>query len=352
MSSFRQHRTHPILLAGALASVLVAAPAFALAGPTPCTDLPHADHPKATISQGPATAVFFLPDAANGYYRASRFDWSGVLPCLSYKGHTFFGEWFPHYDPMLNDAITGPVEEFRGEDGALGYDQARPGEPFVKLGVGVLRRIDDTPYKFGITYPLLDGGKWTTETHADSITFTQELKNPTGVAYRYRKIVRLERNGSVLALEHSLTNLGKQPIDTGVYDHDFFMLDGRTTGTGMRIHFAFPPHTVPPPSGPAEGALAPAAAIEGNDVVYKQMLAPHQTVSSYLGGYSQKASDFDITVSDTAGGLSVRETGDQPISKLYLWSIPTTVAPEAYIHLNIAPGATAHWTLHYEFRAP
>ena len=130
------------------------------------------------------------------------------------------------------------------------------------------------------------------------------------------------------------------------------MLDGRKTGVGMRVHFAFTPKTVPPPSGPPEGALEPAATIEGNDLVYKQDLARHQTVSSYLGGYSASPSDFDITVSDSTSGLSVRETGDQPISKLYLWSIPSTIAPEAYLHLNIAPGASAHWTLRYEFQAP
>ena len=37
----------------------------------------------------------------------------------------------------------------------------KPGGLFVKLGVGVLRKKDDSPYKFMYTYPLVDGGKWT-----------------------------------------------------------------------------------------------------------------------------------------------------------------------------------------------
>jgi hypothetical protein len=36
-------------------------------------------------------AVVFLPDKKNGYYRAARFDWSGILACASLNGHTFFG---------------------------------------------------------------------------------------------------------------------------------------------------------------------------------------------------------------------------------------------------------------------
>src|ERR1700733_12819430 len=77
------------------------------------------DCPKAEISNGAVQAVLYLPDAQKGYYRASRFDWSGVVPCLAYKGHTYFGVGFEHYDPMLADAIAGPVEEFRSQDGAL-----------------------------------------------------------------------------------------------------------------------------------------------------------------------------------------------------------------------------------------
>ena len=40
-----------------------------------CSTLPNADHPKAALSNGLVKAVVFLPDAKDGYYRASRFDW-------------------------------------------------------------------------------------------------------------------------------------------------------------------------------------------------------------------------------------------------------------------------------------
>ena len=333
-------------------ALLGPASACTFASPAACTNLPHGDHPQATLRQGATTAVIFLPDAKTGSYRASRFDWAGVVPCLDVRGHTFFGEWFPIYDPLLNDAITGPVEEFRSDDGALGYAQASPGQPFVKIGVGVLRRLNASPYQFGMTYPLLDGGQRSTSIAPDHVTFTQELHAPTGVAYRYQKTLRLEANGGSLALEHSLTNRGKQPIVTDVYDHDFYMLDGRPTGPGMRVHFAFRPKAIPPPTGKADGTLEPAATIQGSDLVYLQPLAPHQTAASYLGGYGQTAADYDITFSDSTSDLSVRQTADRPISRLYLWSIPTTVAPEAYIHLNIAPGATEHWTIRYTFHAP
>ena len=106
--------------------------AVAEAATSDCSAEMQTSYPKASISNGPVQAVLYLPDAKNGYYRASRFDWSGVVPCLAYKGHTYFGVWFSHYDPMIADAITGPVEVFRSADGALDYDQAKPDGLFVR----------------------------------------------------------------------------------------------------------------------------------------------------------------------------------------------------------------------------
>ncbi len=53
-----------------------------------------ADPPEAGISNGSIDAKLYLPDADRGYYRGTRFDWSGVIPSLRYKGHEYFGQWF------------------------------------------------------------------------------------------------------------------------------------------------------------------------------------------------------------------------------------------------------------------
>lgn len=311
-----------------------------------CNSIPHADHPKAILSNGELDALVFLPDTEHGYYRSTRFDWSGVIGCASFKGHTFWGEWFPRYDPLLNDSITGPVEEFRSEDGGLGYADARPGEIFVKIGVGTLRKIDDAPYKFGTAYPIVDTGKWTIRTGKRWIRFQHRLQSPTGIAYVYTKTVRLDKHGAILSLEHELKNTGRKPIVTDVYDHDFFMLDKQPTGPGMTVSFPFKPQIQASPDTNFNPSLAK---IDGNSVVYLKELQPHQTVAGYITGYSDKASDYDITVENKNTGIGVQQTSDSPIAKFYLWSIRTTISPEAYIHLDVAPGKTQSWKIHYRF---
>src|SRR5580704_16930683 len=168
----------------------------------PCASAAASDFPKAVLSNGSVKAVVYLPDAQKGYYRSTRFDWSGVVPCLAYKGHTYFGVWFKRYDPLLNDSITGPVEEFRSSDGlsSINYEEAKPGDLFLKPGVGVLRKVDDSPYKFGFAYPIVDPGKWTVTNTAHSVTFTHTLKGPSGFAYLYEKTLSIE--GSTMTLSH------------------------------------------------------------------------------------------------------------------------------------------------------
>jgi hypothetical protein len=324
-----------------------------------CADVPHGDHPKVLLTNGKLDALVFLPDSKNGYYRSTRFDWSGVVACVSLNGHKFFGEWFAQYDPLKNDSITGPVEEFRSDDGpmgndkpsrlpvkadAIGYKEAKPGETFLKPGVGVLRKLDDSAYQFGGAYPIVDTGTWRVKTTPRSVTFQQVLRGPGDYAYVYEKKLTIDRNEPVMTLEHSLKNSGKKAIETYVYNHDFFMLDGRPTGPGMVVHFKFQPKPL--------GDIGAAAKLEGNDLVYVDEVAPRKSVAGYLKGYSADVSDYDFKVEDTKSKLAIEQTSDHPLARLYFWSTQKTICPEGYIYLNVAPKMTSRWTLRYRFFAP
>src|SRR6266436_128247 len=133
------------------------------------------DYPQAKISNGQIRATLNLPDAKKGYYRGTRFDWSGVIENLEYAGHSYFGPFYEKFDPNVRDvdlktgvvagpisAISGPVEEFGGADDApQGYAEAKAGGTFIKIGVGVLRKPDESRYDHYTRYEIADPGKWT-----------------------------------------------------------------------------------------------------------------------------------------------------------------------------------------------
>jgi hypothetical protein len=303
--------------------------------------LPAADYPQAEITNGVIKAKLYLPDAAQGYYRGTRFDWAGVISSLEYKGHNYFGPWLAKHDPKLHDAIAGPVEEFRTNSSALGYDEAKPGEPFVKIGVGVLRKGNEERYAFTIPFEIIDAGKWSARTAKDGVEFTQTLSGIPGYGYVYQKRVRLTRGKPELVLEHTLRNTGSRDIETTVYNHNFFVLNNLPSGPGFAVGFPFELKATRDLRGLAE--------VSGKEVVYLKELEQGQSVGTDLTGFSADAKDYDIRFENRKAGAGARITGDHPIDSLYFWTARTTVCPEPYIRLRIEPGKETTWRIKYEF---
>jgi len=300
-----------------------------------------ADYPETTIRNGEIQAKILLPDPARGYYRGTRFDWSGVIASLQYKGHEYFGQWFEKYDPKLHDAIMGPVEEFRSADGGLGYAAAKVGETFVRIGVGTVRKPQEDQFQPFRTYDIVNGGKWAVSKGADRVEFTHTLTDGEGYAYVYRKVVSLTKGAPQLVIDHSLKNTGKKEIDTSVYDHNFFVIDGMPTGPDSSVTFPFELH--------AERELKGVAETRGGTVRYNRELAKGESVFTELQGFGNQAFDYDIRIENRKAGAGVHIVGDHPLEKVVYWSIRTTTCPEPYIHLNIPPGQEQRWRITYDF---
>jgi hypothetical protein len=297
--------------------------------------------PQLNISNGSVDANLYLPDLQSGYYRGTRFDWSGVISSLRYKGHEYFGQWFERYDPKTHDAIAGPVEEFLTRDAGLGYQDAKPGDGFIRIGVGVVRKPDEPAYQRFKTYEILDPGKRSLRNGPDWVEFTHELSSDTGYAYVYKKTVRLAKDKPVLTLEHTLRNTGRFAIETSVYDHNFFVIDGQPTGPNSVVRFPFEAH--------ATKSLQNLAEMRAGQLVYLQELEKGQSVFTELEGFGSMARDYDIRLENRKAGAGVRIVGDKPISKLVFWSIRTTFCPEPYIDLRVEPGSESAWKITYEF---
>jgi hypothetical protein len=313
--------------------------------------------PQAEITNGLLRANFYLPDPEKGYYRGTRFDWSGVINSLEYKGHQYYGPWFTKTDPKVIDfvfdgtdivagpcsATMGPVEEFSSDEKALGYDEAKAGGTFIKIGVGVLRKPDTSDYNPYHLYDIVDSGKWKVRTEGDSVEFTQELADPSsGYAYAYTKAVRLVNGKPEMVLEHSLRNTGRRPIDTSVYDHNFLVLDKQPIGPDFSIALPYDIKTEhPPDKGLAE--------VRGNRLVYLKALEGKDTVAASFSGFGNTPADYSITIENRKVGAGMNVTADRPLSQESLWSIRSVLAMEPFIHMIVEPGKQFTWSYTYSY---
>ncbi|MFC1713732.1 hypothetical protein ACFL6S_08690 [Candidatus Poribacteria bacterium] len=296
------------------------------------------EYPSAEISNGLIKMKLFLPDPEKGYYRGTRFDWSGVMPQLEYNGHNYFGEWKETHDPGVHDDIVGPVEEFKTRGTALGYDEAKPGETFVKIGIGLLEKIDEPDYRFSHPYKIIETGKWKVKSGADWITFQHDFSDESGWGYRYTKQIRLARSRPEFTIEHKLKNKGLKHIETHQYNHNFFVIDGTPIGRDYVLRFPFEVE--------AKRDLKGIMETKGNELVFVKDLE-EGSVFTELEGFGDGAEDHEIVIENKKTGAGVRINGDTPIAQFNFWTIKITVCPEPYIELNIAPGDKVEWETKY-----
>jgi hypothetical protein len=282
--------------------------------------------PEAEISNGLVRAKLYLPDARSGFYCGTRFDWSGVIYNLEYRGHNYFGPWFKTHDPGIRDiefkpdingfaagtpsASMGPVEEFSNP---IGYSEAAAGGTFIKVGVGILRKPDEPKYAWYTRYEIVDPGQWTVHTRPDAVEFLHEVKGTSGYAYAYRKTVRLSKGKPELVLEHSLKNTGKQRIETPVYAHNFFVK------------------------------------VRGKEIAFLRELEKDERAMVPVAGFRDDPKDYDIRVENSKTGAGVRITADRPLARMAVWAIRPTRCPEPFINLRVEPGSEFAWRISYEF---
>ena len=356
-------------------------------------------HPSHQLTNGEITATVYLPDAKNGFYTTTRFDWSGAIASLKYKGHDYYGIWFskvtdiydfsyegPNKDVISADftAMVGPAEEF----GALGYNDVPAGGLFVKPGVGVLKR-DEMNYNHSRPYVIANGGKWDVKPSRDAIEFTHTLSEPSiNFGYVYTKVIRLTPGKPQMTISHVMKNTGSKPIVTNVYNHNFTTIDRLDTGPDVEITVPWPMTRAAgrggagrqgaaggaagaqaggrqgqPPANPyaplatgetmgsqcGQPQMQSLAGPQDNKLVYSKVLEGSECYQTSFTGFGAEAKDNDIRIENKKAGAGVHITGDRPLTRLGYWSIRTVLAPEPYIDLNIDPGQQFSWTYTYDY---
>ena len=302
-----------------------------------CNQTKTTDPPTASISNEQVSMKLYLPDSEHGYYRATRFDWSGIIYSLEYGEHQYVGEWKNSHDPLVHEDLTGPAESY-GDPGP-GFNEAQIGGEFIRIGVGALEKNDEE-YIWNKTYRILDHGLWEVEQGKDWIEFTHTLERESGWAYVYIKRIELMQDEPGFSMTHILRNKGNQAIHTNQFNHNFFVMDQQVTGPDFSLEFPFQISSEDYPADLVE--------LEQNKLLIKKELSTG-FIYMTLDGFGDTPDDNQVKIVNHKTGAGVQISVDKPLQKIVFWAISTTLCPEPYIQLDVLPGDTEVWISDYKF---
>ena len=235
-----------------------------------------------------------------------------------------------------------------------GYNEGKNGDPFLKIGVGILRR-DAGAYDFSKSYPVIESSHTTATWQADRVHFVQTLDgSANGYSCRLEEdvIVRNDR----LIMKYLLRNTGTKRFTTEQYLHNFVCFNGRSVGPNVRLSFPYDFTTSPavtpwqPPPKGRSFAIASAATV----VRIANMIEYMEKVSSVPKIWVYKPQDyagperFTVGHAETQQRLTIETS--MPAAYVGIWTTDYQVSPEQFIQISLAPGEEARFTRTYIFR--
>jgi hypothetical protein len=378
--------THIILLESSLLSTIMAA---------------SAEYYSNTTLKSPVMSVkVFMPtygDFANenDYYQGSRFEHGSMIGDIMLGDNRKvygLGLWRTPHNPAWPESGVGLASEFgcgdngntcigKGDitNGVLGYDTAKPGDPFLKIGVGALVKgscadcigEDAQVYQFNSPYKFYRPPKWTVlpSPGLNEVSFVSE-ESLGDYGYRIQKTVRLD--GNVLTVRTILSNAGKKQFTTPWYSHHFFSGDDVPLGVGYGLDlglsiFGLKSGTVvfkQPGLGSWSGDMNDyvdvLSAKDGSISMNVKKAIPDgvRLKANFLDENTPTLTDGSFTI-HAPNGVSVYERIPELQTQsrnpfIYAYNVyieKGTLSPEPMLLLYLQPGETTSWTQHLKFNA-
>ena len=293
-------------------------------------------------------------------YRASRFDWSTNVDSIILDGKHQFAS-----TEILDSAKArvrgGGLHSEFGIRGALGYESAKIGERFGKIGVGFIRREDSDPYDFYRLYEDIEPtpNKVREINHDDGEEL--EISGATALHQKFGwKLVRRYRVAShSLTVKTELTNTGTEPILTSEYCHNFLKLGEKNVGPDYALSFDFPlseqfedvndkSRVLEALPGKTPRFIKEPANDPGSQFWVGSLLpaAPSLTEKMPIAELPQRT---QWTLRDSETGLSASERLDGPCLRVDMWGRRYVCSVELFARIDLRPGERQTWSRHYVF---
>lgn len=289
--------------------------------------------PTRILRSAELTVEVMDPTHPDRYYRAERFSPVANVLRVRLRGVAYL------YAPELHDPLTdngGLAMEFdNAKFGPPGFVEAPIGEGFIKVGVGVLRKVDSL-YHYGKRQEVIEPAATRVVWGTDRADFHQVCRGVNGYAYELDTSVKAE--GKSVTVTYRLRNTGTKTFATRHYAHNFFTLGQSVIGRGFEVEFPFDFDPVGEPATWHQN---------GRTIVIDRPVDDYANITvpilyHYLG-------ENRVTVRHLPSGRAIIATTSIPGPFDFVHVRPGYLSPEQFVILKPAPGEAVEWARRYDF---
>lgn len=268
-------------------------------------------------------------------YQFSRFDWTGKISAVKYKGVYVSGtEKWNHKDSM--DYGKGFYNEF-GIDTPIAYKETKEGDYFHKIGIGLLKK-EGEHYRFSNTYEIRPAEFKITK-ESNRLIIECIAQNTNGYSYVLMKEIELLESGFVI--KYHLRNTGEKTIMTNEYTHNFLAINKELMGSHYILKFPF---QIKPES------LGATVNPEGKVEISQKEITFNGTPNEQFF-FSNLSGDENVDASweliNTKSKIGISEKGSFKTSKVNVWGWKHVISPELFFDINVEPNQVAEWSRTY-----
>ena len=266
------------------------------------------------------------------------------------------------YSPVGGGALTYlgglPMEFDIGQEAFQpdppGYNEGKSGDPFLKIGVGILRR-DGGAYNFSTNYPVIELARTTVTWQPDRARFVQTLTgNANGYSCYLEEDVIIKNDRIIM--NYLLHNTGAKKFTTEQYLHNFTTFSGRPVGPNVRLSFPYDFTTSPAvtpwqPSGrirDIRAAATPVVVRVANMIEYMDKATSVPKIWVYKPAGYAGPERFTVEHAETLQRMMIETS--VPAAYVGIWVTDYQVSPEQFVQITLAPGEEAQYTRTYTFR--
>ncbi|NQT18428.1 MAG: hypothetical protein HQ592_01895 [Planctomycetes bacterium] len=296
---------------------------------------PEPRHKGSRILQSNDLVVEVMePNHPERYNRGIRFTPVAAVLRVAMNGDEFLTNPIEH-NPVSDQAGLAAEFDLVTPNGPPGYVDAKEGEGFVKVGVGVLKKKGQ-PYGFWNQYEPIDLAATTVKWGKAKAEFHQVSKGANGYAYELWATVDVK--GKQVIVDWKLANTGTKPFETHHYAHNFFAFGDLPVGPDYVLSF---------PYDYKAGGLAKEQKQVGRDIQFIDEIP--KAVNMEVQYPRQYKGANELTVKHTKSGHSIHCVTSVAGIRTAIHAHKRALCPEQFVALALEPGEKTQWIRTYTF---